>query len=143
MSEVLFYVFASGGAEKRMQFACQLAEKAYRENFRVHIATSDQPTTRRMDDLLWTFRDGSFVPHEVLEPGAPGPESPVTIGGVLPVGGERTLLINLGEEIPAQWQDVQKLAEIVVQDDDSRDECRRRYARYRELGHTPESHNLS
>ena len=30
----------------------------------VHIHAASRADAERLDELLWTFRDGSFVPHE-------------------------------------------------------------------------------
>ncbi len=142
MPEVSFYVLKSGGEIGRRQFACRLAEKAYKLSHTVHIATADSPTARDLDELLWTFRDGSFVPHELAAADAQA-EAPVTIGPG-PAAAERApfLLINLDEDLPAGWEACERVAEIVGDDAESRQICRSRYARYRELGHTPVTHEL-
>ena len=33
------------------------------------MLTADGDEARQLDDLLWTFRDRSFVPHEIVMPG--------------------------------------------------------------------------
>ena len=80
MARVDFYVLPGSREIARQQFACRLAEKAYRLEHSVHIHVDDRAAMQRVDDLLWTFRDGSFVPHEIAESSAARPESPVTIG---------------------------------------------------------------
>jgi len=140
MTRVDFYVLKGAGEAVRRQFACRLAEKAYRLDNAVHILTPDASTARELDDLLWTFRDGSFVPHEVVEPGQPGADAPVTIGMTPPAGRAAELLINLGSD--AADDGCARIAEIVSSDDEDLRSSRRRYARYRDLGHTLETHKL-
>lgn len=131
-----------GGEPERRRFACRLAEKAYRLKHSVHIAAGDAAAERELDELLWTFRDGSFVPHELTRESNTAPEAPVTIGRELPANRTPFLLINLSTEQPERWEASNRVAEIVAADDESRALCRRRYARYRELGHTPTTHEL-
>jgi DNA polymerase-3 subunit chi len=135
-------VLSSAGEPGRRQFACRLAEKAYRLDHRVHIRTPDASVAGDLDELLWTFRDGSFVPHEVIATGQPDIEAPVTIGPVPPPGKPAELVINLGDDVPDPEAGFNRIAEIVGSDENSRRQSRQRYARYRELGHTLETHNL-
>src|SRR5210317_2365625 len=98
MPRVDFYLLNQEGQHSRQTFACRLAEKAYRLNNTVHIHTGSRGDADRLDELLWTFRDGSFVPHERI--GAGEPESPVTIGTPGTTAGGGDLLINLSTDVP-------------------------------------------
>jgi DNA polymerase-3 subunit chi len=140
MSKVDFYVLRVSGELAKQQFACRLAEKAYKLKHAVHIHTGNPESARRLDDLLWTFRDGSFVPHEVLGPATP--EAPVTIGSGDVLPGDRDLLINLGESVPDEAGSFSRVAEIVTADEDSKATSRQRFVDYREQGHTLDTHNL-
>lgn len=142
MTRVDFYVLASAGEPGRRQFACRLAEKAYRLAHSVHIRTPDATVANEIDELLWTFRDGSFVPHQVVSPGQSDIEAPVTIGATAPASQPAALLINLGDDLPDTDPACERIAEIVTADETSRQQSRQRYARYRELGHTLETHKL-
>jgi DNA polymerase-3 subunit chi len=141
MSRVDFYILAGAGESARHLFACRLAEKAYRLNNTVHIRTVDRNLAARIDDLLWTFRDGSFVPHEIADHAATV-EAPVTIGcdATSPAGSD--LLINLSHDIPADTGAFPRIAEIVSSDEESRLQSRQRFAAYRDQGHTLDTHNI-
>ena len=52
------------------------------------------------------------------------------------------LLINLTDEVPAECASFPRVAEIVTSDDIARQRSRKRYAEYRELGHTLETHKI-
>ena len=67
MTQVDFYVLKDDSALHRVQFACRLADKAYRLGHRVYIHTESAEQTRQLDDLLWTFQQNSFVPHCVYQ----------------------------------------------------------------------------
>ena len=141
MARVDFYVLSASGEAARQQFACRLAEKAYKLKNRVHIHVDSAELAKRIDDLLWTFRDGSFVPHEQLG-GSVKPSSPVTIGSHELPEFDCDLLINLGETIPERADAFPRVAEVVTSDDDSRSRSRQRFVDYRDQGHTLDTHKL-
>jgi len=141
MPKVDFYVLTQSGEPARQRFACRLAEKAWRLNNTVHIRTGDRQHAEQMDELLWTFRDGSFVPHEVYQQNA-AINAPITIGCEHEIAAEHDLLINLAAEIPGDVGSFPRIAEIVSSDDASRRRSRQRYADYREQGHELDTHKL-
>jgi len=134
-----FYILAAGGEDARRRFACRLAEKAYRLDHRVHVHTEDRAAAEALDELLWTFRDGSFLPHETL-PNETG--APVTIG----CGGEAPetadLLINLASQVPDFALTLPRIAELVGGEEQTRSEARRRFIFYREKGYPLETHEI-
>ena len=140
MARVDFYLLAASGEEARCLFACRLAEKAYRLQNSIRIQAGDLQQARQLDELLWTFRDGSFVPHALAAEAGSG-ESPVTIGvgAELPPG---DLLINLADEMPAALGSFPRVAEIVTSDEDCRRRSRKRFAAYRSQGHDLQTHEV-
>jgi DNA polymerase-3 subunit chi len=142
MARVDFYILDQAGQHSRQTFACRLAEKAYRLNNTVHIHAGSRGDADRLDELMWTFRDGSFVPHERLSGSKEGIESPITIGCEDEPVAPRDLLINLCDEIPTFAEGFPRVAELVTSDDDCKQLSRRRFAAYRKKGHTLETHNV-
>lgn len=142
MARVDFYILDQAGQHSRQTFACRLAEKAYRLNNTVHIHAGSRGDADRLDELMWTFRDGSFVPHERLSGSKQDIESPITIGCEDESVAPRDLLINLCDEIPSCAEGFPRVAELVTSDDDCKQLSRRRFAAYREKGHTLETHNV-
>lgn len=142
MSKVDFYVIGGAGVETRQRFACRLAEKAYKLHNTVHIQVADHQSLKQLDDLLWTFRDGSFVPHEILESGSGTPMAPITIGCSAAPSRDCDLLINLSDDIPAIADSFPRVAEIVTSDEDARSRSRKRFVDYRDRGHTLDTHKL-
>ncbi len=142
MSRVDFYILATTGEPSRHKFACRLAEKAYRLKHTVHIHTANRQQAEVLDELLWTFRDGSFVPHEVLDMPGRRISAPVTIGFEETGIGEQDLLINLTDEVPEMAASFPRVAELVTSDEQSRQLSRKRFVHYRELGAELESHNI-
>lgn len=142
MAQIDFYVLKTSGEASRELFACRLAEKAYRLEHTVHIHVDDPVGARRIDDLLWTFRDGSFVPHEILGTAQAEPVSPVTIGSQDSPPAKCDLLINLAGTMPAIVSSFPRVAEVVTSDEDSKRRSRDRFVTYRDNGHTLETHKL-
>ena len=142
MSRVDFYILAGTGEPSRHKFACRLAEKAYRLKHTVHIHTANRQQAELLDELLWTFRDGSFVPHELLGVASRNTSAPVTIGFDKTGIGGQDLLINLTDEVPEMAGSFPRVAELVTSDEPSRQQSRKRFVHYRELGAELETHKL-
>jgi DNA polymerase-3 subunit chi len=142
MARIDFYILNQAGTRSRQAFACRLAEKAYRLDNTVHIHAGSRDDAEFLDELLWTFRDGSFVPHELLASATAEPETPVTIGYGEAASGPRDLLINLCDGIPGCADSFPRVAELVSSDEDCRSEGRRRFVEYRERGHALETHKV-
>lgn len=140
MPKVDFYLLSNADPKACHLFACRIAEKACGLGHRVHIHTDSKESSEQLDALLWTFRDRSFVPHEI-EP-EHGTECPVTIGhGWAPSRCE--VLINLTTQAPAFFNNFQRVAEIIGREQDARDAGRDRYRRYREQGCELNHHTLA
>ena len=140
MARIDFYVLSQAGEQARHNFACRLAEKAYRLDNTVHIETGARADAERIDELLWTFRDGSFVPHNIV--GSGDAESPVTIACNSESAAAKDLLINLSDDIPDIAASFPRIAELVSSDPDCRQRSRKRYAVYRDQGHTVDTHDI-
>lgn len=139
MAQVDFYVLDRIDEHSRNTLACKLAEKAWRMENTIHIHTMTQAAAERLDELLWTFRDGSFVPHELVggESGAP-----ITIGFGDTQVAPRDLLITLCDDIPPFAQDFPRVAELVTSEESCRMKSRQRYAIYRDQGHKLETYKI-
>jgi DNA polymerase III subunit chi len=140
MPKVDFYVLTDTDLQARYRLACRIAEKAYGLGHRVHIHTDSKETSERLDALLWTFRDRSFIPHRI-EPEVCD-QCPVTIGhGWTPPRCE--VLINLASQTPAFFDRFERVAEIIGHEQEARDAARERYRYYRSRGCPMNHHRLS
>jgi len=142
MARIDFYILSQAGQRSRQSFACRLAEKAYRLDNTVHIHAGSRGDAERLDELLWTFRDGSFVPHHMIGKPQGEHQSPVTIGCEGDHIEPRDLLINLCDDIPSCAEGFPRVAELVTSDDDCKQQSRKRFAAYRDQGHTLETHTV-
>ena len=139
MSKVDFYILAKLGRE---EFACRIAEKAYYLGHSIYIHAASYEQALAMDKLLWTFKDGSFLPHN-LWPDSTSPDVPILIGHLDNPEPNRDLLINLSHAIPNFFTTFKRIAEIVDTDENTKTLARERFRLYRDQGITLESHQIS
>lgn len=142
MARVDFYVLAQTDERARQMLACKLAEKAWRLDNTVYIHAKSRADAEHLDALLWTFRDGSFVPHGLAGRNDGTEDSPILIGSDDATVEGRDLLINLCDEIPSVVEGFPRVAELVTSDEHCRESSRQRYATYREQGHELNTHTL-
>lgn len=144
MARVDFYVLSEGDDLGLLRFACRLAEKAVEQGHRVHLRTGSAQQTQRIDDLLWTYSDRSFLPHEVVTSDAAASHDRVmvVIGESIAPASHRQLLVNLTDVLPENFADYERVAELVPADAERKRLSRERYKHYREQGCALETHNV-
>ncbi|MCX8048388.1 MAG: DNA polymerase III subunit chi [Methylohalobius sp.] len=143
MRRVDFYLLQDQDPKARRAFACRLAEKAYKLDHKVFIRVEDETDAQILDELLWTFRQGSFVPHTLADNLPHDPLAAVVIGFRDTPEPCPTVLINLSSQVPADWQRFQRIAEIVTQDQATRTAGRSKYRSYQDLGVHLHLHRLT
>ncbi len=111
---------------------------------RVYIHSASSSESRQLDKLLWTFSQGSFVPHRIAEPGADDDAvEPVLIGcGDQPAGAHRDLMINLTAEVPEFFSGFARVAEVVDEAPGRKPQGRERYRYYRDRGYPLKTHRV-
>jgi DNA polymerase-3 subunit chi len=136
-----FYVLDEVSPRARLRTACRVVEKAYLTGHTVLVWHTEQEELREFDELLWTFGDGSFVPHEPLA--ASGFESaPVLLSMGTAPPGAFDVLVNLAAEVPPCAETAQRVAEFIDGDPGRRQAGRNRFRTYKERGITPNTHTL-
>ena len=140
MTRIDFYLLPGQDPHARRVTACKLIEKAYRQGHAIYLKTDSAEEARQFDDLLWTFRQGSFIPHE-LAGDAPG-EAPVLIGHDAPPPGPRDVLVNMGLALTEGFAAFERIAEVVDQDEIIKQAGRVRFKAYKDAGYPPETHRL-
>jgi DNA polymerase-3 subunit chi len=138
-----FYVLEGQSPSGRLKLACKLAEKAYLAAQTVLVWHTDPVELKTFDALLWTFNDGSFVPHEVLPVSGVSPDSPVLLSSGATPSADIDIIINLAPELPPCLSRTPRVVEIIDGDDTRRRAGRARFKAYRELGVQPASHNIA
>jgi DNA polymerase-3 subunit chi len=134
MTRVDFYVSPEPETQARRLLACRLTEKAYKLGKQVYIHTDSESESQLMDDLLWSFRQGSFIPHQLYTTQA-SISAPVLIGHHQEMAGEADVLINLTQSVPDFFSQFNRVAELVNENPDVRLKARERYQFYRDRGY--------
>ena len=152
MTRIDFYVLPDSRPDGRMVLACRIAEKAFARRHRIHVHAGSEAEARRVDDLLWTFRESSFVPHGLAGPQSPAaggdpaasvaPVAPVVIGHGADPDDPCDLLINLAPEVPQFFSRFERVAELVDAGDEQRQWGRNRFKFYRDRGYDLTTHKL-
>jgi len=137
MTRIDFYILSDN--HNRLDFMCRLTEKLYRDGQRLHIHAANDNMADRIDGLLWSYRDISFIPHELS---VNAPETAVTIGHSDTAPGCNTILINLADEIPQFFSHFERVVEIVDSVDSQRQSGRVRYKYYRDRGYELTNHTI-
>jgi len=154
-----FYVLKSSTAKQRWTFACRLTEKAYLRDLKVVLLSESAADAEALDELLWTFNERAFVPHE-LRTGAPATgaasraasaSASASASGFAPAVQltqdldsieAADLLVNLSDRLPARLDRFARIAEIMDGDAERRAKGRERFKAYRDMKLPVETHQL-
>ncbi len=141
MTLVRFYVLNDDSPWARDRVACQLAARGYQQGIRTYINLPDLAACRRLDEMLWTFRDQSFIPHAVCEAESDN-DCVVGLGCNLEPADNFRVLINLGNEVPHFFSRFDKTLEIIDGREETRLAGRQRWCFYKDRGYPLEKHDL-
>jgi len=137
-----FHILSEAGDVARLRHTCQLVEASYKEGKRVAVRVGDDGEAHKLDDMLWTFNDQAFIPHEIATPSSPSHARIMAlIGTAIPVSFSDRL-INLGTSIPDDLGSVEYVIEVVDGDAQRKQLARERYKQYRDRGWQLETKNL-
>jgi DNA polymerase-3 subunit chi len=144
VTQVDFYVLDSDSDDARLVLACKIVDKAMQADRHVYVHSTSDAEAQKLDELLWTFSQGSFIPHVVVrsEYGTP-PLEPVLIGVNQPPGpGRWDVLVNLASEVPEFFSRYERVAEVVDANAARRAQSRERYRFYRDRGYQLNTHQV-
>lgn len=144
MTQVDFYVLDSDSDEARLRLACKIVDKATQLDNHVFVHATSDEEARKLDELLWTFSQGSFIPHRIVrEALAEPPLEPVLIGvNQPPAPGRWDVLVNLAAEVPEFFSRYERVAEVVDANASRREQSRERYRFYRDRGYKLNTHQV-
>ncbi|WP_411726430.1 DNA polymerase III subunit chi [Methyloglobulus sp.] len=142
MPEISFYVLPTESTQERYLFACKLIEKAYRSGSFAYVLTDSLEQSQLIDDLLWTFRAGSFIPHQVYTGDLPTIENVVLIGLSNPPERWQKTVINLSSQCPQDFQQAERILEILDNSEETKTWGRNRYRQYQQAGIEIATHKM-
>lgn len=137
MTEIVFHV----NVPDKLIFSCRLLRKAYLSGARV-VVTAEPETLIELDRLLWSFSSTDFVPHGLVAGMDTQDQAftPILLSATPGACGEQSVLLNLGQHVPAQFEGFERFIEVVAQDHDEVVAGRQRWKHYATRGYALKSH---
>jgi DNA polymerase III subunit chi len=147
MTQIDFYILPQSEREARFAFACRLIEKAHALGHRIYVHAETETDVQALDELLWSYRPASFLPHAVLshtrEGSGEGEARPnIEIGSGDDAGDHHDVLINLALKVPPFHSRFTRVTEIVVQDEQVLQATRASWKFYSEHGFPMQRHDM-
>jgi DNA polymerase-3 subunit chi len=150
MQQVDFYILGEQSGRNILQMVCQLCEKALSQKLSVVICTQSIDQAHELDEILWCYKPESFIAHEIFTPEISNHHFnyPVLIYASEQQANNTVsadyhdLLINLSHSTPNNYQEFERLAELVDNDKQHKELARNRYRHYRDQGLTIHKHDL-
>ena len=138
MTRVDFYF----NAESKLQLACKIAAKAFRQQIRVLVFAPDEIVARTLNRLMWTTPPVGFLPH-CLASDPIATRTPVLISADTAATPHNDLLLNLDRNPPPSFGRFLRLIEIVSRDDATDIQAARtRFRYYKDRGYSLAHHDL-
>lgn len=141
MRNIDFYLVKESVISDCYGFVCRLVDKAFQQKHHIYIHANTLEEAKTLDELLWTFRDTSFIPHGLYQ--NTSKDEAVRIGvGVHPEP-PYDILINLTPDIPNFFNHYRRVLEIVPQDTSWKNSARQKYKTYKEKNCELVTHDLT
>lgn len=125
-----FYLLSNDEIKTQWLLACRLLEKAYLRGHKVFVFCENKQDAELLDELLWTYKDDSFIPHHLQGEG-PEPPPAIQIGFAAEPRGFDDILLNLSSNIPSFVSRFRRIMEIVPANDTAKEVSREHYRAYR------------
>jgi DNA polymerase-3 subunit chi len=131
VTEVEFHT----GVADRLDLACRLLRKAYRQGVRVQV-TARADELAALDRALWAFDERDFVPHLRVPAADPQRAARTPIWLALQATAEAAprVLVNLGADAPQDLGALERLIEIVSLEPEDAARGRERWRGYKAAG---------
>lgn len=142
MTQIDFHILQDTSVEVRWLYVCRFIEKVERLGHSILVVVDTQEEAHELDDLLWSFKPESFIPHQII-----GADETTRVEITYPInpghinGGEhKDVLINLSSHIPEFFSRFARLAEIVIQEPKILENTREHYRFYKQRGYPITQH---
>ncbi|MDA9272092.1 DNA polymerase III subunit chi [bacterium] len=139
--QIDFYILTNDQPQAGWLVACRLLEKAYQRGHRVFVYCDNANDAALIDELLWTYKDDSFIPHNLQGEG-PEPPPAVQIGYGDEPRGFNDILLNMASTIPPFFTRFRRIMEVVIADETAKNTSREHYRLYRSKGFKLQTHSI-
>jgi len=147
MTRVDFYLLETSTNQARENFACRLIEKVQNQGHNIFVQTQSTQLAGELDNLLWSLKPESFIPHALAD-------SEVALNCSVVIGDvnrsvtdesiKNDVLINFDSDVPNSFSQYNRVVEIInTKDNDGLvTQGRARYKFYQDRGYKMETHNI-
>lgn len=128
---------ALNSPDERLRLICQWTARFYEAGKLVAIHVADQQTAEKLDKLMWTFSDMTFIPHAIAQQATEPVLAPILIyGGEEYVDPADVLFEGASGPPLSNFQDFQFIFDFAeIYDEQLRDVGRNRYSAYQDAGY--------
>jgi DNA polymerase III subunit chi len=139
-----FYLLNTLAQAAVYRFICRLVDKAYLLQKRIYIQVNSDEEGQCLDELLWTFRDISFIPHVYLGVNSTfDPMLSVNIATYKPSNLNADILLNLSHEVPIYFPEFSRIIEVVSEEKKNKNQSRQKYKFYKAQNCQLTMHNIN
>jgi DNA polymerase-3 subunit chi len=140
-----FYLLDKPDLRSRDLLVCKIIDKAYNNKNKIYVHAQTDEEAHNINTQLWTFKDISFIPHEIFSLGQSLDQmaSPVLIGCVKPPQEQSDVLLNLAYEIPLFYNEFAHIIEVVFNDAEVKKKSRQHYKYYQDNGFSVQTHKIN
>jgi len=126
----------------RLKYTARLLRKAHSMGLRSAVV-GEPGLLQRLSDQLWTVGQLDFISHCTDQADATMQQhSSILMGQGTEAMQGRSVLVNLGDDVPHNFDGFARLIEIVDADPAHRQNARNRWRNYQAQGHTLVQHDL-
>ena len=126
--KVDFYVYELSDYQFYQTLVCNLVEEAYNQENNILLLCENEESCETLDELLWTFKDVSFIPHEKKLN-----NKILTQHINLTKKKHSLILMNLTYSFPDFLETHDRVIEMSGYDEDSRQKARLNFKRYKTM----------
>ena len=138
--QVDFYVLQDPSLSAE-QLTCRLALMAWEQGHRIMVLAQDKAQAERLDELMWEYPQGRFLPHARTRRPVPTPVMVGVMDDLDDDAGE--VIINLTGDAVPRAERFRRLLELVPANDAQRQASRAKFREYRSRGLEPASHPIN
>ncbi|MFT7525228.1 MAG: DNA polymerase-3 subunit chi [Arenicella sp.] len=138
MKQVDFYLISNQVVDAKYKLASRLSNKLARMQLKALIVTDSLEASKQLNKVMWSYSDTSFVAHDHVPSESPAPskvhitEAPSVSTDLL--NDNYDVLINLASEVHAFNHRFERIAEIVLPNEESKAAARERFKSYKSEG---------
>jgi DNA polymerase-3 subunit chi len=138
MTDIEFHV----NVPDKLHYSCRLLRKAYRSGAKA-VVTAEPELLQQLDQLLWRYSSTEFLPHcRGDSPLQMLTVTPIWLAEQLNVCPSGSVLINLGQQVPGDFERFERFIEVASSQESDRLAARDRWKFYRDRGYSLKRHEL-